>query len=132
MGLPYQWPNLESGSWDPEQIRRNFEWLASRLTVSGGRLVPSGAIVMMRSGSTCPPGYTQVTDATLAERYLRVSLTTAGATGGFSTISVDPTNTTMTLQITPGGSDVTFAISTHTHIVALTPKFFDIILCEKN
>ena len=152
ISLPYPYPDQTTGVWDAFALLRNLTFLASKITaIATGQLVPSGSLQLMRSGSTCPDGYDKVTDAGLANRYLRLSTGTGGATGGAAT-SVStasgthlhtlgiPTSTTVVDQTLLGATiavasathvHIVSTVLNHTHTVAITPLFIDVILCEK-
>lgn len=153
VSLPYPYPDQTTGVWDAFALLRNLTFLASKISaLQTGQLVPTGAITMMRSGSTCPDGFTKVTDAGLANRYLRVNVSSGGGTGGAATSVVTasgahnhtplsvPTSTT-NVTSAASGTVITVASSTHlhtptaaathTHTATITPLFLDVILCEK-
>ena len=111
INLPYPYPDLSTQTWDAFALLSNLQFLADRITaIQAGQLMPVGALVMFRTGSTCPSGYTKVTDATLADRYLRINLASGGATGGTSSASVtDPGHTHGV------GTYVTSSKGGHTH-----------------
>lgn len=150
--LPIPYPDPKTGVWDAFALLRNLQFLASKITaIQTGQLMPSGTMIMMRTGGTCPDGYDKVTDAGLANRYLRVNVSSAGGTGGSSTSSISssgehthspgvPTSTTL---VTSAATGTTFTVASnthvhvisssgaHTHSVSVAPLFIDIILCEK-
>jgi len=152
ISLPYPYPDPNTGVWDAFALLRNLTFLASKITaIATGQLVPSGTLVIMRSGGTCPDGYDKVTDASLSNRYLRLNTSTGGGTGGAATTVTTASGThTHTISIPSSttvvdktllGATIAVASSTHihtvstvvnhTHTVSLTPLFVDIILCEK-
>lgn len=121
--LPYPQPDPATGAWDPFALLQNLKHLASVIaSVQSGQLVPVGAIVFVKSGSTCPTGYTKL-GAPYTGRYLRIA-STAGTTGGSSSVDV-PTSTT-TVQSGAGSS-----VASATHLHTITPVFVDLIACEK-
>lgn len=152
INLPYPYPDLSTQTWDAFALLSNLQFLADRITaIQTGQLMPTDAIIMFRSGSTCPPGYNKVTDAGLANRYLRINLSSGGATGGSTLTTVTSagghTHTngapTSTVVVDDGLLGATIAVSTsthihvisssgaHTHTVSITPLFLDVILCQK-
>lgn len=151
--LPYPYPDLEKEEWDAYALLENLHFLARKITaIAAGQLVPQGGIIMFRSGSTCPSGYTKVTDSTLAGRYLRVILTTGGTTGGSNTVTITTSGLhthhtsvpSSTRLVTSAAVGTTFLVASsthihsitssgdHTHATTVTPKFLDIILCQKD
>jgi hypothetical protein len=150
--LPYPYPDLETSEWDAYALLSNLQFLASKITaIQQGQLVPTAGLVLMRSGSTCPDGYTKVTDAGLANRYLRLNVSSGGGTGGSATSAISSSGAhahvtgvpSSTRLVTSAAVGTTFLVSTathihsisssgaHTHAVAVTPLFIDVILCEK-
>src|SRR5574341_2651125 len=100
VSLPYPQPDPASGEWDPFALLQNLKYLATVITsVQTGQLMPSGAIIFVRAGTTCPAGYNAV--ATYNGRYIRLGATggTTGADSSTITLSV-PTSTT---NVTAGG-----------------------------
>jgi hypothetical protein len=152
ISLPYPYPDQTTGVWDAFALLRNLTFLASKITaIATGQLMPSGTMIMMRSGSTCPAGYNKVTDAGLANRYLRLNISTGGGTGGAatsivtssgghthtngvpsSTIPVDGTLLSTTVRVASSTHiHILTSAGGHTHTATITPLFVDIILCEK-
>lgn len=110
--LPYPFPRLEDGIWDSFALLRNLQFLASKVEdITAGQLVPAGAILLMKSGTTCPAGYTKITDATIIGRLLQIA-TTAGTQVGTSAVSVtDPGH------LHAVGTLVNSTTGAHTHTV---------------
>ena len=80
--LPYRYPDPSTGEFDPFALMRNLEWLAERI-------LPTGTMILVPTGTTCPEGFTKL--ATSNGAYLRISTGTAGGTGGNLTVAdVDP------------------------------------------
>lgn len=120
--LPYPQPDPALEEFTAFQLLQNLKYLASVIaSVQSGQLVPVGAIIFVKSGSTCPAGYTKL-GAPYTTRFLRID-STAGTTGA-SSVSV-PTSTT-TVQ---SGAGASVASSTHLHTI--TPIFVGMIACEK-
>ena len=153
INLPYPYPDLSTEQWDAYALLRNLQFLASKITaIQTGQLMPTGAIVMFRSGTTCPSGYTKVSDAGLPGRYLRLN-TSGGATGGSATTAIPSSGLhshalsgpTSTRLVTSAVVGTTFFVASsthihtisaltgaHTHTVSLTPLFIDVMLCQKD
>ena len=152
ISLPVPYPDLSTQQWDAFALLRNLQFLATKITnVETGQLMPTGAIIMMRSGTTCPTGYTKVSDAGLSGRYLRLA-TSGGGTGGTSLTTIvsagahTHTNSipTSTRLVTSAATGTTFLVSTsthihtitssggHTHHATITPIYIDVILCQKD
>jgi hypothetical protein len=119
--LPYPFPDPTTGNWDAYALLANLRYLMSLLTAHSGNLVPTGSILMIRSGGTCPAGYTRVTDAAVAGRYLRVNVTAAGGTGGSLNVTItDPGHSHAsgyTIQDAGAHTHVTTISGTHTHLM---------------
>ena len=110
--LPYPYPDLSTGVWDAYALLANLKAIAAIASTHAGNFVPSGAILMFQAGSTCPAGYTKVTDPALAGRYLRVNLSAAGGTGGSLTVTLtDPGHTHAISMVTASGGGHTHALS---------------------
>lgn len=152
ISLPIPYPDQITGVWDAFALLRNLQFLASKITaVQTGQLMPSGSIIMFRSGSTCPDGYNKITDAGLANRYLRINVSSAGGTGGAASSVVTSsgahthTNSipTSVRLVTSAATGTTFNVASsthihtitssgaHTHTVSVAPIFLDVILCQK-
>lgn len=159
--LPFPYPDLqkEGNPWDSWALLRNLQFLAEKITdVQTGQLMPASAIILMRSGSTCPSGFTKVTTG-LTGRYIKIA-STAGTTGGSSSATVtDPGHTHVvdpaafssgapsSTVVVQAGAGTTVASSTHMHTinvpattsassttgitVTFEPPYFEFILCEK-
>lgn len=152
INLPYPYPDLASLQWDAFALLRNLQFIANKVTaIETGQLMPTGAIIMLRSGTTCPSGYTKVADAGLQSRYLRVA-SSGGGTGGANSIAISTSGLhthhtsvpSSTRLVTSAAVGTTFLVSTgthihtvsasggHTHAATIAPIFLDIILCEKD
>lgn len=152
VSLPVPYPDLSTQQWDAFALLRNLQFLATKITsIETGQLMPSGAIIMLRSGTTCPDGYTKVSDAGLPGRFLRIA-TSGGGTGGTSLATVvsagahTHTNSipTSTRLVTSAATGTTFLVASsthihtinsagaHTHHVTVAPIYLDVILCEKD
>jgi hypothetical protein len=129
INLPYPNPDPSTGEWDVFALKQNMLFLARAITsLQAGQLVPTGGILFMRSGSTCPTGYTKIT--TYTGRFIKLD-TTAGGTGA-STVTGTLGAPSSTTAITAGA--VAVASSTHVHSVAglsAAPAYVALIMCEK-
>src|SRR3990167_1552644 len=99
--LPYPIPDPGTDQWDPFALLRNLQFLAEKIEA----LLPTGSIILVGAGSTCPSGVTKVSTDNGA--YVRISTGSAGGTGG----SLNATDA----GHTHGAG--TYAVSTHTHAV---------------
>src|SRR3990167_8816553 len=99
--LPYPIPDPGTDQWDPFALLRNLQFLAEKIEA----LLPTGSIILVGAGSTCPSGFTKVSTDNGA--YVRISTGSAGGTGG----SLNATDAGHTHG---AGS---YAVSTHTHAV---------------
>lgn len=152
INLPYPYPDLSTLQWDAFALLRNLQFMADKITaLSTGQLMPTGGIIMVRSGTTCPDGFTKISDAGLQSRYLRIA-TTGGGTGGSSSLNVSASGShthhtslpTSTRLVTSAAVGTTFLVArgthihtisasgTHTHTGSVAPLFLDVILCEKD
>lgn len=157
--LPYPFPNVDDLEWSTWALWYNLDYLAKAITrTQTGQLVPSGSILLLNSGSTCPDGYTKITTG-IGNRYLRLTSGAAGTTGG-SLVGVvtdaghtHVSNTTSFASSTPSSTTlvtagaVSVSSGTHTHTVnppattsassatgitvTTTPPFMSFILCAK-
>ena len=158
--LPYPFPNADDIEWSQYALWYNQKYLADAITrVRTGQLVPAGTIVIMRTGSTCPDGYTKLTTG-IEGRYIKLTTGTAGTTGGSLNVTVtDPGHThnvdpaaflsgaaTSTTQV-QAGTSYSVASATHMHSInvpattsslsttgitgTINPTFLTFILCEK-
>lgn len=152
ISLPNPYPDLKTYQWDAFALLRNLQFLADKITnVQTGQLMPTGAIIMLRSGTTCPSGYTKVSDAGLQGRYLKIA-TSGGGTGGTATATISTSglhthatgvpSSTRLVTSAAVGTTFTVALGTHTHqitssgghthTVTVAPVFLEVILCQKD
>jgi hypothetical protein len=157
--LPYPYPD-PTQQWDAYALLRNLQFLATKITdIQAGQIVPTAAVLMVVSGTTCPDGYTKLSLANGS--YLRISTGTAGGTGGSLSVSIvdsghtHAVNTNATTSGAPSstvvvasGAGTTVATGTHTHVTdaatvasssattgvtgTIAPSFLDVILCQKS
>ena len=98
--LPYPFPNVEDLEWSNWALWYNLNYLARQITdIQTGQLVPSGSVLLLRTGSTCPDGYTKITSG-IGGRYLRFTSGSAGGTGGSLAGTVTDPGHTHTVNVT--------------------------------
>ena len=102
--LPVPYPDPLTDQWDAQGLLRNLQWLAAQIDASAA---PTGAIIMVRTGTVCPSGWTKV--STNNGAYLRISTGAGGGTGGDLVVAItDPGHT---------HAVGTIAAGSHTHAV---------------
>lgn len=158
--LPYPFPDASDIEWSQYALWYNQKYLADAITrIRTGQLVPAGTVVIMRTGSTCPDGYTKLTTG-IEGRYIKLTTGTAGTTGGSLNVAItDPGHThnvdpaaftsdvASSTTIVQAGTNISVAKGTHTHSInvpattssssttgitgTINPTFMTFILCEK-
>ena len=158
--LPYPFPNSDDIEWSQYALWYNLKYLADAITrIRTGQLVPAGSIVIVRTGSTCPEGYTKLSTG-IEGRYIKLTTGTAGTTGGSLNVTVTDPGHTHTVNpaafmsslassttIVQAGTNISVATGTHVHSInvpqttssssttgvtgTINPTFLTFILCEK-